>query len=187
MRFYAAHCCMTTVLLMTTVPSLLAGYFSRSYLTHSSNMSKRGASFSQNMPLANLVKAGRWCLLEQTVGADVPAPHRTVDLAPCAITDKVVSLNPAHREFDPAAGLTNHRLHDGLPRSHSFDKHKNNTKRKSETTVSCVLTLFIVKCVVKPRVDFQTNSSHSFAILTGGYVSRASYSRGSVCSELCSH
>ena len=64
---------------------------------------------------------------------------------------------------------------------------KNNTKRKSETTVSCVLTLFIVKCVVKPRVDFQTNSSHSFAILTGGYVSRASYARGSVCSELCSH
>lgn len=67
-----------------------------------------------------------------------------------AITDKVVNLNPAHCEFDPTAGLTNHRLHDGLPRSHSFDKHINNTKRKSETTMSCVLTFSdVVYCEMR--------------------------------------
>ena len=61
-----------------------------------------------------------------------------------AITVQIVSLNAAHCEFNPAAALMNHRLREGF-RSHSFEM----LKIRSETTVRFVLTLFILKRVVK--------------------------------------
>ena len=107
-----------------------------------------GASFSQNMPFANSVKAGRWCLLEQT--------ERTSWLRIAswiwhhAITDKVARLKAARCEFDPAATLMNHRLREGFREGFRLKS----LKMPRETTVTFVLMLFIVKRVVKLHVVF---------------------------------
>ena len=81
------------------------------------------------------------------------------------------------------ANLMNHRLREGL-RSHSFEKFK----IPNLMTMTCVLVLSTVKrCETRCKAArrLAENSSHCFAILTGGYVSRASYARGTGYSDLC--
>ena len=99
-----------------------------------------------------------------------------------AITDKVISLDPSHCEFDPTSGLMNHRLREGF-RAHSFEKFKN--AKRNDSDICATVAYCETRCKAARRLS--EHSSHSFAILTGGYVSRASYARGSGHSELCPH
>ena len=89
-----------------------------------------------------------------------------------SVTNTLISLNPRSTYFSLDIDLVLHRLREGF-RAHSWTCWQSSNRRDA---VLCQEIPFDEIRCANARKESQT-SSHAFAILTGGYVSKASFHR----------
>ena len=97
-----------------------------------------------------------------------------------SVTNAVISLNPRSTYFSLDTDLVLHRLREGF-RAHSWTCWQSSNRRDA---VLCQDFPYDETRCANARKASQT-TSHAFAIITGGYVSNASFHRSDDGQRLC--